>query len=213
MEKQLFQAKKDNKLLQDKLNTDQSVGSVSEAKSLERASVVPCEPEQPTGLVHQQSEAILNLQRQLKAERRSLKQLKSSKSNYFIERGELEDFFLECIENVRKEVIRRRLKATQKACEVSLQQFTETDQRRVLELLVSDERLLLLVHDRIFPSTKPPQTAFTPSKILNSRSYSHLSRQSNGLSGHKLGESYAASPFFTVQKSQRPSTAPRVFKK
>mmetsp|Transcript_27163 Transcript_27163/g.48747 ORF Transcript_27163/g.48747 Transcript_27163/m.48747 type:complete len:348 (-) Transcript_27163:633-1676(-) len=212
LEKQLLQAKKEIKQLQDRLtSTEQSVVPMTESKTIERFSIAQSETEDHVGLMHQQSEAtILHLQRQLKAERRSMRALKSAKSNYLLERGELEEFFLECVENVRKEVLRRRLKSNPSTSEVKLEQFTETDKRKVLELLVADERVLLLVHERIFPTVKPVQPAFTPSKILPSRSYSHLSRQSHGhgLSSHKL-----SSPFFTVQKSQRPSTAPRVFKK
>jgi superfamily I DNA and/or RNA helicase len=186
---------------------------VSDNRSTEHR-VSQSEPEeQQVGLLNQQSEAILSLQRQLKAEQRTMRQLKSAKSNYLLERGELEEFFLDCIENVRKDVLRRRLKANPSTREVKLEQFTESDKRKVIELLVSDERVLLMVHDRIFPTSKPSSAAFTPSKMLPSRSYSHLTRQSHGLSTHKLSEVYAGSPFFTVQRSQRPSTAPRLFKK
>lgn len=185
---------------------------LSTARTLEKVSVVKSETDDNAVMVHYQSEAILQLERQLKAERNSMRQLKSAKSNYLLERGELEEFFLECVENVRKDVLRRRLRVNPATNEVKLEQFTETDKRRVLELLVADERVLLLVHDRIFPSSRPTQPAFTPSKMLPSRSYSHLSRQGQGLSGLKLSKGHSGDQLFTV-RNRRPSTAPRVFKK
>jgi hypothetical protein len=110
-----------------------------------------------------------------------------------VQRGELEDLFFECVENVRREILRRRFKANSATKEVKLEQFLEADRRKVLELLASDERILQLVHSRIFPSDKPVLVGFSPSKKHGAHSQAKKM---------KTGES-----LISLSKGRRPSTA------
>ena len=91
-----------------------------------------------------------------------------------MQRNELEEFFLQCIEEVRKDIVKRKsLAAAQKKNvlrsasrgslakgsvdddlpSAKLDQFTATDKRKVIELLMSNENVLLFLYEKLFPAT------------------------------------------------------------
>jgi HJR/Mrr/RecB family endonuclease len=93
------------------------------------------------------------------------------------ERSDLEQLFVNCVEDVRKEIIKRRLKAEiiarQRPNEqqvkdfentlvkladmaqnrVRLEEFTALDRIHILDLFVNNEKTLLRVHEVLFPGT------------------------------------------------------------
>lgn len=80
-------------------------------------------------------------------------------SNYF-EKSELEVLFLSCVDEVRKEVIKRRTqnlfaqkysKRSPSPGRLDRNALTSADKRKVLELLVSNEKVLILIFEKLFP--------------------------------------------------------------
>ena len=70
----------------------------------------------------------------------------------------MEELFLECVEEVRKDIVRR--KATTIGLHGDLNgtlkkhgkgHFTATDKRKVLDLLLSNENVLLFLYEKLFP--------------------------------------------------------------
>ena len=98
-----------------------------------------------------------------------IKKEKSKNVNQTVERGDLESLFVDCVEEVRRNVIKRRLKAeiigkkkigkfdenSQEAKEfeerVKLSEFTAHDRNNLLDLFVNNERTLLRIYEILFP--------------------------------------------------------------
>lgn len=103
------------------------------------------------------------------------------------ERNELESLFIECIEEVRKEIMKRRLKneiynrkkfqqldkSSEEAKEfeesllrlaqlaknrVKVSDFTTRDKSHILDLFVNNERTLLKIYEALFPHRAAPST-------------------------------------------------------
>ena len=56
------------------------------------------------------TDAIRDLRAMIDKEKKTAKKVMSKRVNISTERGELESLFMECIEEVRKDIMRRRLK-------------------------------------------------------------------------------------------------------
>ncbi|CAD8180704.1 unnamed protein product [Paramecium octaurelia] len=73
-------------------------------------------------------------------------------------RSELENFFLECVETVRKEVQKKRPLANFQQYQSYLDsiqdysQFYKEDKIKILELVVSNEKLLVFIFQKLFPN-------------------------------------------------------------
>ena len=109
-----------------------------------------------------------------------IKKEKSKNVNQTVERGDLESLFVDCVEEVRRNVIKRRLKAeiigkkkigkfyenSEEAKEfeesllklanlakerVKLSEFTAHDRNNLLDLFVNNERTLLRIYEILFP--------------------------------------------------------------
>lgn len=109
-----------------------------------------------------------------------IKKEKSKNVNQTVERGDLESLFVDCVEEVRRNVIKRRLKAeiigkkkigkfdenSEEAKEfeesllklanlakerVKLTEFTAHDKNNLLDLFVNNERTLLRIYEILFP--------------------------------------------------------------
>ena len=109
-----------------------------------------------------------------------LRKEKSKNVNDVIERGDLENLFVDCVEDVRRNVIKRRLKAeiigkkkigkfdenSEEAKEfedsllklanlakdrVKFSEFTTQDRNNLLDLFVNNEKTLLQVYEILFP--------------------------------------------------------------
>lgn len=110
----------------------------------------------------------------------NIKKEKSKNVNQTVERGDLESLFVDCVEEVRRNVIKRRLKAeiigkkkigkfdenSEEAKEfeesllklanlakerVKLSEFTAHDRNNLLDLFVNNERTLLKIYEILFP--------------------------------------------------------------
>ena len=74
-------------------------------------------------------------------------------------RSDLETFFLECVETVRRQLARRKYQNKEvQDMNYYLNEikdynvFRMEDKVKILELLVSNERLLIFLYQKIFPS-------------------------------------------------------------
>ena len=56
---------------------------------------------------------IWDLRNKLDFERKNSKWAQSQKANRMVERTDLEDFFLQCVEEVRKDILKRRVTSAQ----------------------------------------------------------------------------------------------------
>jgi len=113
---------------------------------------------------------------QLEKEKLESRDLKTEKTNFYSRRNQLEELFLNCVEETRKDIERRKavtlarnnnfnshLHKGSKKHDDSLEtaikneNFTATDKRKVLELLLSNENVLLFLYEKLFP--RPITTA------------------------------------------------------
>jgi myosin heavy subunit len=114
-------------------------------------------------------EATSHFKSVIKSEKRKHLSNSLAGSQMLYQQNELENLFLECVEEVRKEVLARRAQslAFQKYTTKLLpfpkekeQIFTSADKRKVMELLVSNEKVLILLYETLFPfraSQYPPR--------------------------------------------------------
>jgi hypothetical protein len=152
------------------------------------------------------SNSIKHLQNQIDNQKKTLKIQKAVHASYFLEKGELEEFFLECIEEVKKEIRKRKNQnlphsrmsnstsaksLPKKDEEVGLGEFTITDKKKVVELIVCREEVIKMLQELIFPKNIERKTR------------------------PKTGNSYGLSHVFSTPALQdtrgliRPSTAPK----
>ena len=99
-------------------------------------------------------EIIKRLKRLLEVERRNLRQVRTQFANDLQNRTELELFLKQCIEDVRHEIAANRENAV--GAEVSIDNvnmddFSPQDRERVMELLLSQERVISLLYSKTFP--------------------------------------------------------------
>ena len=105
-------------------------------------------------------DSIKSAQNNLNSEKKKFLNVSLQKTSAFFEKSEMETIFLECIEEVRKEVIKRRAvinvgqKYTKRASsshKAERSTLSPTDKQKILELLVSNEKVLLLIYEKLFP--------------------------------------------------------------
>ncbi|KAL4449906.1 hypothetical protein ABPG74_015025 [Tetrahymena malaccensis] len=98
-------------------------------------------------------------QKQIKKLKERLDKVLKEKLTQNVVRSDLENFFLECIETVRKQIIKRKPppKTAENQLNFYLTQikdysvFRNEDKIKILELLLSNERLLMFIYQKIFP--------------------------------------------------------------
>lgn len=96
---------------------------------------------------------------------RNLQQARQAHANELRARTELEVLLRQCVEDVRKEIARRKLSrqsdrgdgkrsrrlATAQSDTLGIDDFTAEDRERVLSLLLSQERVITLLYAKTFP--------------------------------------------------------------
>ena len=126
------------------------------------------------------TDAIRDLRLIIDREKKAGKRVVADRINMSTERNELESLFIECIEEVRKEIMKRRLKneiynrkkfqkldkSSEEAKEfeesllrlaqlaknrVKVSDFTSKDKQHILDLFVNNERTLLKIYEALFP--------------------------------------------------------------
>jgi hypothetical protein len=111
---------------------------------------------------------VKRLKQQLETEQRLVGKLRSVSDRQFGDPSELEAFFVDCVEKVKGQIGERRrasgppprAKASgaggkpptpDKLKEVTLEDFTATDRRQVVERLMNSEKVLQFLYDKLFP--------------------------------------------------------------
>ena len=104
--------------------------------------------------------------------------LRTEQTNFYVRRNQLEELFLSCVEETRKDIERRKAvtiarsnsfssslnKSAKKGGQdniglaVKNEQFTASDKRKVLELLLSNENVLLFLYEKLFPRAHSNKT-------------------------------------------------------
>lgn len=132
----------------------------------------------------QYQESIKHFKNTLDNEKRKILTVKTQQNSVFTEKQEAESLFLDCVEEVRKEVHRRKAKSLlqqkfgrqiKSAHKLSQKEaFTPHDKRKILELLISNEQVLIMLYEKLFPhkasqfnSPKTEKEEIGDSKILN----------------------------------------------
>lgn len=190
--KQLKSAKKQNKLLRAEIELQLRDGTDANENMFEREPATALQndntsslpqlprPGQPSGvgpsMLASKSAATLLptdtllLQKELKqvklqrdTEKKHAQQLRAEITNTKTGRKELEEFFLDCIEDVKKSIERRRRKATKNGKITSIQEtllqkpvelhdFMSQDRKVVVESLLSNDEVLSILFDSLFPA-------------------------------------------------------------
>eukprot|EP00913_Durusdinium_trenchii_P007929 g7435.t1 len=134
-----------------------------------------------TGLSQERREggasSFKRLKHQLQQEQKQATKLRAIADRQFTEPSELEAFFVDCVEQVKGDISQRRKLALEQrqalrgpeakgprgypetlppqvaklALEPTLDDFTVTDRRKVVELLLSSEQVLQFLYDKLFP--------------------------------------------------------------
>lgn len=129
---------------------------------------------------HQYREAVTKLKRAVEAERKQVRALKQHEADMLQQRTELEGLLRQCLDDVKSEIMRHRLAHERKDARpsaalpgdgsdaMSVHELTAQDRERVLELLLSQQRVVQLLYSKTFTAPPPePQSqeeAALPSK-------------------------------------------------
>eukprot|EP00392_Amoebophrya_sp_AT5.2_P003033 g3038.t1 len=112
-------------------------------------------------------EAISKLQRMLDAEKLQVRMLKETQAEMLHSRTELEMLLRQCLDDVKLEIAKKQLEsqggtaAARKsqpdpaASDISLHELGQPARERVLELLLSQQRVVQLLYDKTFPDRPP----------------------------------------------------------
>jgi len=112
-------------------------------------------------------EVVARLKRLLDVERRNLRAVRAAHAKDLQSRSELETLLRACVDDVRKEIAAQRGSAASPKGSSSSSRLIGVDElgpkerERVLELLLSQERVVSLLYDRTFPA--PPASTGVPS--------------------------------------------------
>ena len=110
------------------------------------------------------------LRRLLAEERKSLQQVRQNYALELSARTELELLLRRCVEDVRKEIARRKIEASAMAGSdlvklysrnpgaIPVDDFLQEDRERAIELLLSQERVITLLYAKTFPVVNKQQS-------------------------------------------------------
>lgn len=104
------------------------------------------------------------MKRILLEERKSLQNLRQTYSNELKSRSELESLLRQCVEDVRKEIAKKKIDSgllpssgdvtrlyTRLPGLIPIENFTKEDRERAIELLLSKEHAISMIYAKVFP--------------------------------------------------------------
>ncbi len=124
-------------------------------------------------------EVNVRMRKLLADERKSLQQVRQNYATELKARTEMEMLLRQCVDDVRKEIARRHIESAQFSQNndlarmynrepglIPVEDFTQEDRERALELLLSQERVVTLLYSKTFPvETKGGKQHSDPSNI------------------------------------------------
>lgn len=87
-------------------------------------------------------EAISKLKESIVSEQHTVRMLQAARSTAYSKKTELEEFFLKCIDEARKDLMRRKHMTMTKS---------KNERERVLEAVLSNEDVLVCLYEKLFP--------------------------------------------------------------
>ena len=112
------------------------------------------------------------MRRLLADERKSLQQVRANYAQELKARTEMEMLLRQCVDDVRKEIARRHVESAQfsqgndlakmynrQPGLIPVEDFTQEDRERALELLLSQERVVTLLYSKTFPVNARPKNS------------------------------------------------------
>ena len=102
-------------------------------------------------------EVVAKLKRLLEVERRNLRAVRAAHAKELQSRTELETLLRSCVQDVQHEIANQRAGGGGAAGkrEVAAGNFSAADRERVMELLLSQQRVVTLLYERTFPPREP----------------------------------------------------------
>jgi hypothetical protein len=87
----------------------------------------------------------------IEQERKNLRTIQTSYANELHVRTELENLLRQCVEDVKTEILHRKSDLRRNRRFEDEIDLTENDREKILEVLLSQERVLTLLYDKTFP--------------------------------------------------------------
>ena len=99
------------------------------------------------------NEKTLELDKQIKNTKNKLQEISSGQSKLFLRRNESEELFLECIDETRKEIIRKKSKAysIKRAGTAKRENMLISEREKLVESFVTNEDIISFLYDKLFP--------------------------------------------------------------
>lgn len=121
-------------------------------------------------------DAITRLKRMVEGERKGSRSLKQQQADMMQQRTEIEVLLRQCLDDVKAEIMRHRLEYERKEAPgapgpgvpitaMSVHELTTQDRERVLELLLSQQRVVQLLYSKTFPQQPPSPMIDDPSQM------------------------------------------------
>lgn len=120
-------------------------------------------------------EAITHLKRMVEAERKNARSLKQQQADMMQQRTEIEVLLRQCLDDVKAEIMRHRMEHQKTdgpipgpgvpITAMSVHELTTQDRERVLELLLSQQRVVQLLYSKTFPQRPPSPLVDDPSAM------------------------------------------------
>jgi hypothetical protein len=77
-------------------------------------------------------ETIKHLKNQIDMEKKNARSLRADKVNFTTQRNELEEFFLQCIEEVRKDIVKRKTVSSNYSTKKNMKRSTSTASMKLM---------------------------------------------------------------------------------
>lgn len=113
-------------------------------------------------------DAVQKLKRMVEVERRTIRALKHQQADFLQQRSELEVLLRQCLDDVKAEILRHRVEIERKEViggglpnpgppvnSMSINELSAQDRERILELLLSQQRVVQLLYSKTFTGPAP----------------------------------------------------------
>ena len=91
---------------------------------------------------------VTKLKRMLEIEKKNLMEARTTYSKELESKTELENLLRQCVEDVKSEITRRRV---EQKSSIREPEISQQDREKIIEVLLSQERVLTLLYDKTFP--------------------------------------------------------------